>query len=193
MRNGVSRTFATLSLTMATLLWAGGVWAECDKSDRVTLPGCVEVTDGGEGEKYATVQNNCVEDVTVKVDRAGGGKDWTWKDISYGSDRSDSGRKTIRAITCCSDLSDGCDQDYSLDGVEQCELLYGQSQATKKCDEESFSVDGGKCKIFAKCEYLYKNNSGFVVKGFGYDFIWADLDSVTELHVCNGKFQVGRC
>ena len=176
--------------TVTALLTGGDLRAECGESVRMPLPDCVEIVDGGEGEKSVTVQNNCLKDVMIKVDRKRLG-DWEFE-LGYSDSGEDDGRAVIRAIRCCGDYTDnpdggsGCDEAGYEDALVECEDRFNESPASKTGFLPTFTVVDKLCRVRVACP---------AGKSGGY---WrtadVDFDEAAQLSCCEGGvLRVGGC
>ena len=188
MKEGISRASAIGSLAAAALLFAGiqRAHGDCDEASRVELPGCVKITSGGVGHKSIELTNNCLQELKVKVDRQLLG-DWEYV-LRYGEPGSDSGASEIRSVRCCNDYAgyrgdSGCDQNYSLDGLQYCLQQFEESNAGQTCRDYNSWVDGaqGQCVIQAFC--TVHDEWGDPREYFSTIRVWWDL--VNDLQNCN--------
>ena len=196
MREGISRASVIGSLAAAALLFAGSPWAyaDCDEFSRVALPGCVNITSGGEGYKHIELTNQCLQEIKVKADHRLLG-DWDTV-LRYGDPDSHHGTSKIRSVQCCDDYSgyrgnSGCDQDYSSDGLQYCLQQFEISRAGQTCEDASGWVYGeqSKCVIQAWCEHWDDRGN----RGNRKTSINAYWDEVKDLLNCYGELSLHQC
>ena len=135
---------------------------------------------------HVQVKSLCPEwgKVVVKVDvRHGTDSTWTlsdghWKNGSWLFPR------TVKAVSCCSDLSDLCSRSDVLN-IQGCEAEFKKSPASRSCSDSSFGLDGHHCIIRAACEDSSKEAKR--------SFITVYYPHIKSLVNCNGKLKLWDC
>ena len=122
--------------------------------------------------------------MVVKVDvRDGTDATWTLSDGNWKSG-SWSFPSSVRAVSCCSDLSDLCSKSDLL-STQGCEAKFKKSPASRNCSDSNFQLDGHHCIISAACE-----KNGKAVKRTLITVHYTHAESVVN---CNGKLKLWDC
>ena len=186
--NAAHAVSAVLALALVVAL-AGQAHAACGKSKRInhTQADCLEADWSNKDfpvKGKAHARNLCSEHgkIVVKIDRQVG-NDWTWY-LADGDKRSDSGAYSIREISCCSDLSDLCNESELNDSG--CRDRFKASSADQTCVDISAGFTGSsQCEITAECIRSAGN--------YRSTSITAKFREVKDLSNCNGDLKVGEC
>ena len=187
------KTLVATALGLMLMLPVAESHAACERSKRIEDANAQCMTSekwstGGwfRRQHHAKAKNECPDwgKVVAKVDIQGG-TDTTW-DLRDGNWREGSWRspKSVRAVTCCSDLSDLCSKSDVLT-PQGCETQYDKSSAESTCQDESFQVRGESCVISAFCK---------IVAGYGFNTsITVHYPDTKTLSNCNGVLKAGSC
>ena len=188
--NAARAVSAVFALAMAAML-AGQAHASCGKSQRIAHDDadCLDAgwdnsTDwASTGKVWA--RNLCPEHGTVvaKVDIKGG-NDKTW--YLHDGEKKSAGTNVLntREVSCCSDLSDLCNESELNDSG--CRDRFKTSSADQTCVDISAGFTGSsQCEITAECIRSAGN--------YRSTSITAEFREVKDLSNCNGDLKVGEC
>ena len=186
--NATHAVLAVFALALTAAL-AGQAHAACGISKRInhTQADCLEADWSNETfpvKGKASARNLCSAHgkVVVKVDRQAG-SDWIWH-LTDGEKKKDSGNYHVREVSCCSDLSDLCNESEADD--DGCRDRFEISSAAETCVDVSANfISSSRCEITAECTRISGNyKSASITEKFR---------KIKDLHNCNGVLQVGEC
>lgn len=194
----------------AIIIVAGGAYASCGISDRVTFhhTECLHGWwDNNNWPKKSTfgaqAQNDCHlwDKVVAKVDLRSC-SDKTWH-LTNTNARRGSEACTVNGIYCCKDLGvcrkadyvtiDGCTSQWNKSSAsDYCELSGGETYTSGTTSPSPITASSANltCSVWAKCQYITPEWTLAERQTSIKDVHWLDTDDLVN---CNGTLKVDSC
>ena len=171
---------ATTLVVLAGLFTVNaGAGDGCATNARADMPDCSTWWyEGDYPYKTAYVKNNCPGTLSVKIDIKGG-RDQLWT-MAPTEEKRETYGKTIRAVKCCSNLADGCNQI-----TDSCRNNFTKSDAQDSCRTFNFNEHGDMCTVTAECT----TTRGSIRAAE----ITVKISEVGYIQNCDGFFRLNSC